>query len=145
MTTGRGFISLAALIFGKWTSVGALGSALLFGFSEALGVRMQFRDVNELQTLTFLVGVGVFLLGVIWAFIKIVRGAKDKRSPTLIVGTVVVGAALLAISLFVAFPTIEIPLQFLGLLPYVVTILVLAGLVGRAIPPVAIGRPYEKQ
>lgn len=145
MTTGRGFISLAALIFGKWTSVGALGSALLFGFSEALGVRMQFRDVNELQTLTFLVGVGVFLLGVIWAFIKIVRGAKDKRSPTLIVGTVVVGAALLAISLFVAFPTIQIPLQFLGLLPYVVTILVLAGVVGRAIPPVAIGRPYEKQ
>ena len=145
ITTGRGFISLAALIFGKWTSVGALGSALLFGFAEALGVRLQFRDVNEFQTLTFLVGIGLFLLGVIWAVLKLVRGAEDKRSPLLIIGTGLLGAVLVAITLLVSFPTIEIPVQFLGLMPYIVTILVLAGVVGRATPPAAIGIPYEKQ
>jgi simple sugar transport system permease protein len=145
MTTGRGFIALAALIFGKWTSVGALGSALLFGFTEALGVRLQFRDVNELQTFALLGGVGLLILGVVMAFLKLSRGPKDKRSLWLITGTAAVGVILIAASLLATFPTIEIPLQFLGLLPYVVTILVLAGVVGRAIPPAAIGKPYEKQ
>ena len=145
MTSGRGFIALAALIFGKWTSVGALGSALLFGFSEALGVRLQFGDVNELQTLILLSGVGLLILGAILAVLKMARGSKDQRSTGLVAGIAVVGALLTAIGLFVDFPTIVIPVQFLGLLPYVVTILVLAGVVGRAFPPAAIGKPYEKQ
>jgi ABC-type uncharacterized transport system permease subunit len=79
------------------------------------------------------------------AFLKLSRGPEDKRSLRLIIGTAAVGVVLIAASLLATFPTIEIPLQFLGLLPYVVTILVLAGVVGRAIPPAAIGKPYEKQ
>ncbi len=83
MTNGKGFIALAALIFGKWTPFGAFGGALLFGFSEALGTRFQLLSV-------------------------------------------------------------PVPNQFLQILPYVVTIVVTSGLIGRAISPAAIGQPYEK-
>jgi ABC-type uncharacterized transport system permease subunit len=83
MTVGRGFIALAALIFGMWKPFGAMGAALLFGFSSALA-----RALPEYSE----------------------------------------QAALL-------FET----------LPYVLTLIAVAGLIGRAIPPAAIGRPYEKQ
>jgi simple sugar transport system permease protein len=145
MTTGRGFISLAAMIFGKWTSVGALGSALLFGFAEGLGVRLQLGDVNELQALTLLIGVGLTVLGLIWVIRKIIKGADDKRSVGLVVGFLAVGIIMVLYSVLGTFSEVEIPIQFLGLLPYILTILVLAGFVGRAHPPEAIGKPYEKQ
>lgn len=144
MTTGRGFIALAALIFGKWTSVGALGSALLFGFSEALGVRLQLGDINELQALTLLSGIGLLLLAVAFAALKLIRRGKDKRPGRTIGLVAIAGLGLIAAALFVPWPTINIPIQFLGLLPYIATILVLAGFVGRAIPPAAIGKVYEK-
>lgn len=87
MTNGTGFIALAALIFGKWRPWPAFGGALLFGFSAALGSRIQLLGVE-------------------------VSG----------------------------FP---VPSQFLQALPYVVTVVVLAGAIGRAIPPAADGVPYE--
>ncbi len=83
MTDGRGFIALAAVIFGKWNPFGALGAAILFGFSSALAYRLQ----------TF--------------------------SQTL--GT-----------LFQA-------------LPYVLTLVAVAGLIGRSRPPAASGIPYVKE
>jgi ABC-type uncharacterized transport system permease subunit len=83
MTSGKGFIALAALIFGKWTPFGAFAGSMLFGFSEALGTRFQLLNV-------------------------------------------------------------PIPSQFLQILPYVVTVIVTSGLIGRAIPPAAVGQPYEK-
>ncbi len=84
MTRGAGFIALAAMIFGKWTPIGAFGAALLFGFSDSLGIRLQ------------MVGVGF-------------------------------------------------PVQFLQMVPYLVTIVVLAGFIGRASPPKAVGQPYVKE
>lgn len=84
MTSGRGFIGLAAMIFGKWTPFGAFGGGLLFGFSDALGQRFQFLGV-------------------------------------------------------------AVPPQFLQMVPYIITIVVLAGLVGRAVAPKADGVPYEKE
>jgi ABC-type uncharacterized transport system permease subunit len=83
MTAGRGFIALAALIFGMWKPFGAFFAALLFGFSSALA-----RSLPEYSE----------------------------------------QAALL-------FET----------LPYVLTLIAVAGVIGRSIPPAAIGRPYEKQ
>lgn len=83
MTAGRGFIALAALIFGRWHPVGALGAALVFGFAEEFQGRLQ-------------------LLG----------------SP--------------------------IPSEFLLMAPYLVTLIVVAGLVGRARPPAADGIPFER-
>jgi ABC-type uncharacterized transport system permease subunit len=82
MTSGRGFIALAAVIFGKWRPWGAAAACLLFGFSQALGQRLpEYSD----------------------------------------------SAAIL----FQA-------------LPYVLTLIAVAGVIGRSIPPAASGRPYKK-
>jgi simple sugar transport system permease protein len=81
ISAGRGFIGLAAMIFGKWTPFGTAGAGLLFGFGEAL-------------------------------------------KPYL--------------------PKV-VPSQFIDMIPYVLTIFVLASAVGRATPPAAIGIPYIKE
>jgi simple sugar transport system permease protein len=83
MTAGRGFIALAALIFGKWHPTGAFLACLLFGLAEAVTIRMQ----------------GV----------------------------------------------IDIPVQLIQIIPYILTLVVLAGFVGRAIPPKRLGVPYLKE
>src|SRR5581483_10029488 len=83
MTAGRGFIALAALIFGNWRPFGAAAACLLFGFSSALGVSLQ----------TYSLSIS---------------------------------------TLFTA-------------LPYVLTLVAVAGVIGRSIPPAADGRPYVKQ
>jgi simple sugar transport system permease protein len=83
MTEGRGFIGLAAMIFGKWRPFGAFGAALLFGFSSALAQRLPTYSGS-------------------------------------------------AATLFQT-------------LPYVLTLIAVAGLIGRSIPPAADGRPYVKQ
>jgi ABC-type uncharacterized transport system permease subunit len=83
MTAGRGFIALAALIFGAWRPFGAFAAALLFGFSSALAQRLPEYSGS-------------------------------------------------AATLFQA-------------LPYVLTLIAVAGVIGRSIPPAAIGRPYIKQ
>jgi simple sugar transport system permease protein len=93
MTTGRGFIALAAVIFGRWTPIGAFGAALLFTASDALSVAIQFRP------------------------------------PTGTLGDILTA----------------VPSQVYGALPYLVTIIVLAGVVGRSVAPAAVGRPYEKE
>ena len=93
MTGGRGFIALAAMIFGRWTPLGAWGGALLFGAFTALGVIVHVRPATgELGD----------LLG-------------------------------------------AIPTFWYAALPYLVTVVILAGVVGRAIPPAADGVPYEKE
>ena len=83
MTAGRGFIALAALIFGNWRPYGAAAACLLFGFSSALAQRLPEYS----------------------------------------------GSAAV---LFQA-------------LPYVLTLIAVAGVIGRSIPPAAVGRPYQKQ
>jgi simple sugar transport system permease protein len=88
MTSGRGFIALAALIFGKWQPVPTMLACLLFGFTEAVSIQMQ----------------GV---------VKLPSGE-------------------------------DIPVQFIQMVPYVLTIVVLAGFIGRSRPPRALGLPYEK-
>ena len=87
MTAGRGFRALAALIFGKWRPVPTAIACLLFGFAEAVQIRLQ----------------GVALWG---------------RDP--------------------------IPVQFIQILPYLVTILVLAGFVGRSRAPKALGTTFRR-
>ena len=87
MTAGRGFMALAALIFGKWRPVPTALACLLFGFTEAVQIRLQ----------------GVVLWG------------KDP-----------------------------VPVQFIQILPYVVTVLVLAGFVGRSRAPKALGTMFRR-
>lgn len=83
MTAGKGFIGLAAMIFGKWSPLGAFASSLIFGFADSLQVKMQILQV-------------------------------------------------------------PIASEFLLMAPYIVTMVVLAGVVGRAMPPAADGEVYEK-
>ena len=87
MSAGKGYLALAALIFGKWRPTPTLLACLLFAFTDALQIRLQ--------------------------------------------GTPILGIA-------------EIPTQFVQAIPYVVTVLLLAGFVGRAVAPKAIGVPYAK-
>jgi simple sugar transport system permease protein len=84
MTAGRGFIGLAAMIFGRWHPVGALGAALVFGFADSLQVKLGILDTG-------------------------------------------------------------IPSEFLLMAPYLVTIIVVAGVVGNSRPPAADGQPYIKE
>lgn len=87
MTAGRGFMALAALIFGRWYPVGALWACLLFGFLDAAAIRMQ--------------GVAFPLIG-------------------------------------------EVPVEAIQALPYLLTVVLLAGFIGKAVAPKALGRPYSK-
>jgi general nucleoside transport system permease protein len=93
MTGGVGFIGLAAMIFGRWTPLGAYGAALLFGTVQSMQLA--------------------------------VRISPPKGDLGAIIST--------------------IPPQVFGMLPYIFTIIVLAGVVGRAIPPAADGIPYDKE
>jgi len=87
MTAGRGFMALAALIFGRWNPVAAFWACLLFGFLDAAAILMQ--------------------------------GVK--------------------------FPVVgEVPVQIIQALPYVLTVVLLAGFIGKAVAPQALGRPYSK-
>ncbi len=88
MTAGKGYLALAALIFGKWRPWPTCGACLLFAFTDALAARLQ--------------GVALPLVGVI-------------------------------------------PVQFILALPYALTVLLLAGFVGKAVAPRASGVPYSKE
>ncbi len=85
MTAGRGFIALAALIFGNWRPGGVLGATLLFGFASALSPQLENVDA--------------------WANYG----------------------------------------QLFSALPYLLTLIAVAGVIGRSTPPAAVGRPYKKQ
>lgn len=91
MTRGQGFVALAAMIFGNWNPIGGFIAALLFGFANALQVKMQIIE------------------------------------PVL------------------PFINVPLPPEFLQTAPYVLTIIVVAGVVGRVRPPAQEGKPYEKQ
>ena len=88
MTAGKGYIALAALIFAKWKPVNAMFACLLFGFLDALAIRLQ--------------GTPLPLIG-------------------------------------------KVPVQFMQALPYILTVILLAGFIGKAIPPRAGGVPYVKE
>ena len=91
MTNGRGFIALAALIFGNWSPFGAWAAALVFGAAQALQINLQFfREAIPPQ----------------WAFLQ--------------------------------------QAYIVGLVPYVLTMIILTGIVGRTVMPAADGTPYEK-
>jgi Uncharacterized ABC-type transport system, permease component len=145
MTAGRGFIALAVMIFGRWTPIGAFGAALLFGFAEALGVRLQFGDINQLYALILIAGVVLLAVGV-YQLVRRLRSKQGKiKTYSFFPPTLLLGMGLIIAAKNIEFPPVNIPIEFLGILPYVLTILVLTGVTGKAVGPAALGRPYEKQ
>jgi simple sugar transport system permease protein len=88
MTAGQGYIALAALIFGKWKPLPAMLACLMFGFLDAMAIRLQ--------------GVELPFIG-------------------------------------------EVPVQAIQALPYVLTVILLAGFIGRATAPKAVGVPFLKE
>ena len=88
MSAGQGYIALAAMIFGKWKPLPAMGACLMFGLLDAISIRLQ--------------GVKIAGIG-------------------------------------------EVPVQLIQALPYIMTVVLLAGFIGKAVAPKAIGTPYVKE
>jgi len=84
MTNGRGYIALAAMIFGNWNPIGGTLGAMLFGFADALNFKFQILEV-------------------------------------------------------------AVPYQFIGMLPFILTMIAVSGVIGKTIAPAADGQPYQKQ
>ncbi|WP_224813755.1 ABC transporter permease [Hasllibacter sp. MH4015] len=153
MSAGRGFIALAALIFAKWRPWEALGACLLFGFLDAVGNRFQNIELLTFLSLTFLFVVLIGGILLVLRLVALLRGkasASDLAIPviTLIAGLVfAIGLPELDTSAGVGalLNAIVLPVQFMQALPYILTVVILAGFVGRAIPPRAGGEPYVKE
>jgi simple sugar transport system permease protein len=141
MTAGRGFIALAALIFGKWRPVQTMLACLLFGFADALTIQLQGVPVSVI-----VLRVGIFLLSffVLWFIVRLF--VKRKMIGLVISFWLGLGLALLGSYLITkGIDKVEIPVQFIQMIPYIVTIVVLAGFIGQSRAPRAIGIPYEKE
>jgi simple sugar transport system permease protein len=126
-TGGRGYIGLAAMIFGNWNPFGTLGASLLFGYTDAL----RLRTPSAVHALLLLVAVGLLA----YAAWRLYRGA---RLAALVLGLLGLGFLLWFLL------TDTVPREFTGMTPYVVTLLVLALASQRLRPPAADGQVYRK-
>jgi simple sugar transport system permease protein len=127
-TQGRGFIGLAALIFGNWRPAGAAGGALLFGFADAL----QLRESTAVHAALLFVAA-IAIIGAIYLFF-----VKQRR-----VGATIAAVTGILIGLWY-FTSDDIPVEFVKMTPYVVTLVVLAVATQRLRPPAYVGRPWRK-
>jgi simple sugar transport system permease protein len=126
-TQGRGFIGLAAMIFGNWRPAGAAAGAALFGFADAL----KLRDENAVHALLLFLAIAAVVFAVALYARKRLRNAVIAA----VVGGVV-GAWY--------FTSDRVPLEFIQMTPYIVTLLVLAVATQRLRPPAWDGRPWRK-
>jgi ABC-type uncharacterized transport system permease subunit len=127
-TGGRGYIGLAAMIFGNWRPGGLLAGAGLFGYTDTLGLRQGGDSVHAL-----LLAVAIIALAVaIW------QARQGQQRAAVVTGftALVVGAVYFAID--------EVPSDFVTMTPYVVTLLVLAFASQRLRMPAADGQIYRK-
>ncbi len=148
MTANRGFIALAALIFAKWRPWHALGACLLFGLFFAIDNRFQNIQLQVVWIILLMLGASAAMMS--YALRKdridvIVLGGLSALL-TSVALLVWIGASNAEVGLGAAlFETVRVPSQLIQSLPYVFVVIVLAGFVGKAIPPRAGGVPYVKE
>jgi general nucleoside transport system permease protein len=137
MSAGRGFLALAAVIFGGWNPLGVLGACLVFGAADALQVRLQ-AYAHIPREVWLVIGV-ISLAYVVWTRV----GARPQARSWL--GTAL-GIALLGVGvgLFAAAPKIHFPPQLWLSVPYLLALLALAGLVGRVRMPTSLAVAYRR-
>jgi len=154
MTAGRGFIALAALIFGKWRPVQTMLACLLFGLADALTIQMQGVPVSRVGVMEVGILAGLVLLFWILHWIIFRKQSRGLGFLGALVVAAIVwrfvirGTRIIFEDLYRAvgaLPPVEVPVQFIQMIPYVVTIVVLAGFIGQSRAPKAIGIPYEKE
>ncbi|MEE1759027.1 MULTISPECIES: ABC transporter permease [unclassified Streptomyces] len=127
-TSGRGFIGLAAMIFGNWMPGGLALGAGLFGYTDSLNLRGGSENVHAL----LLLGALLLVIGAIW---QAVRKKYVAAAITFVVGALV----------FTWYATTnEVPNQVVAATPYVITLIVLALSAQRLRMPKADGLPYRK-
>ncbi len=126
-TAGRGFIALAALIFGNWRPGGVAAGAALFGYAQAL----ELRSGEAVHGLVLYLAIAL-AAGAIWS------ATRRKVVPAIGMGVaaVLIGAWWLS--------TDVVPSQFIFVTPYVTTLLVLAFFAQRLRPPAAAGKQYRR-
>jgi simple sugar transport system permease protein len=130
-TGGRGYIGLAAMIFGNWRPGGLAAGAMLFGYADAIQLRGRGDVIHA-----YLLPIGLLLLA--WGVWQLVRHRLGRP----VAGIVRIVAALAVLAWF-AF-TSEVPAEFTNMTPYIATLLVLALSAQRLRMPAADGQVYRK-
>ena len=127
-TNGRGYIGLAAMIFGNWRPGGLAAGAGIFGYTDSLQLRSGGESVHALLLLLAIALAGLGL----WS---LCRGRR-------LIGLITLGVAAMVLVWFLVTDTV--PDEFVGFAPHLTTLLVLSLAAQRLRPPAADGKPYRR-